>query len=274
MQFKHAAGALGAEVFDIDLSKAFSDNLKNKIREGLSEHQVLYFRDQDITPQQQLRFANIFGEAVIHPAYPQVEDVPEVNILINDKDRPSKIELWHTDMTFMKCPPLGSVLRAKEIPDYGGDTLFASMSAAYEGLSDKMQAFLSGLTAIHDFSYGFKESLAEPGGRERLKQAIIDNPPIEHPVVRTHPISNKKGLFVNCLFTKNIVGLKQKESDSILNMLYSHIVQPEYTFRLKWQKNTIAFWDNRITQHKPINDYFPKYREMHRITIKGDRPFY
>ena len=274
MQFKHAAGALGAEVVDIDLSKAFSDNLKNKIREGLSEHQVLYFRDQDITPQQQLRFANIFGEAVIHPAYPQVEDVPEVNILINDKDRPSKIELWHTDMTFMKCPPLGSVLRAKEIPDYGGDTLFASMSAAYEGLSDKMQAFLSGLTAIHDFSYGFKESLAEPGGRERLKQAIIDNPPIEHPVVRTHPISNKKGLFVNCLFTKNIVGLKQKESDSILNMLYSHIVQPEYTFRLKWQKNTIAFWDNRITQHKPINDYFPKYREMHRITIKGDRPFY
>ena len=274
MLFVPVAGALGAEVLNVDLSKPFNEDQKNNLRKGLSEHQIIYFRNQNISPQQQLTFANIFGDAVTHPAYPHVEGVPEVNILINDKDRPSKIELWHTDMTFMKCPPLGSILRAKKIPDFGGDTLFASMSAAYEGLSDKMQSFLSGLTAIHDFSYGFKESISEPGGKERLKQAIVDNPPIEHPVVRTHPTSKKKGLFINCLFTKNIVGLNEKESKSILNMLYDHIIQPEYTFRLKWEKDTLAFWDNRITQHKPINDYFPKYREMHRITIKGDRPFY
>ena len=274
MQFIPAAGTLGAKVINIDLSQPLNNTLKQDLRKGLLDHQVLYFRDQGISPQHQLAMAQVFGEAVIHPAYPQVKAVPEVNILINDKDRPSKIELWHTDMTFMKCPPLGSILRAEKIPDFGGDTLFASMSAAFEGLSDKMRSFLSGLTAIHDFSYGFKESLAEPGGRDRLKQAVIDNPPVEHPVIRTHPLSKKRGLFVNCLFTKNIVGLKQKESNTLLKMLYSHMTLPEYTFRLKWETDTIAFWDNRITQHKPINDYFPKYREMHRITIKGDRPFY
>jgi taurine dioxygenase len=274
MQFIPLAKALGAEVVDIDLTKELDTISKGTLKSGLLEHQVIYFRDQNITSKQQLDLAEVFGEAVIHPAYHQDKEVPEVNILINDKDRPSKIELWHTDMTFMKCPPLGSILRAEKIPDFGGDTLFASMSAAFEGLSDKMQSFLSGLTAIHDFSYGFKESLAEPGGKERLKQAVIDNPPVEHPVIRTHPLSKKKGLFVNCLFTKNIVGLKQKESDTLLKMLYSHMVLPEYTFRLKWEKDSIAFWDNRITQHKPINDYFPKYREMHRITIKGDKPFY
>ena len=274
MKFLPIAGALGAEVIDIDLKKELDTASKDTLKSGLLKYQVIYFRDQNITSKQQLDLAKVFGEAVIHPAYPQDKEVPEVNILINDKDRPSKIGLWHTDMTFMNCPPLGSILRAKKIPGFGGDTLFASSSAAFEGLSDKMQSFLSGLTAIHDFSHGFKESLAEPGGRERLKQAVIDNPPVEHPVVRTHPLSKKRGLFVNCLFTKNILGLKQKESDSLLNMLYSHITLPEYTFRLSWKKNTIAFWDNRITLHKPINDYFPKYREMHRITIKGGKPFY
>ena len=273
MLFKKLAGALGAEVCGLDLSKPISKDSVLILKKGLCENEVLIFRDQDISGKDQLALSKVFGEAVIHPAYPQLKETPEVNILINDKERPSKIELWHTDMTFMEMPPLGSILRAYEIPDYGGDTLFASMSAAFEGLSDKMQSFLSGLSATHDFTHGFKESLDEPGGRERLKQAIFDNPPISHPIVRTHPESGKKGLFVNVLFTKHIDGMKKAESDTILNMLYKHVIKPEFTYRLIWQKNTIALWDNRITQHKPINDYFPKYREMHRITIKGDKPF-
>lgn len=271
--FNKVAGALGAEVSGIDLTKPISKDSAIILKKGLHNNEVLIFRDQNIAGKEQLELSKVFGQAVIHPAYPQHEETPEVNILINDKERPSKIELWHTDMTFMEKPPLGSILRAYEIPDYGGDTLFASMSAAFKGLSDKMQSFLSGLSATHDFSYGFKESLEEPGGRMRLKQAIKDNPPVSHPVVRTHPSSGKKGLFVNVLFTKHIDGMKKAESDAILNMLFKHMVKPEFTYRLIWEKDTIAFWDNRITQHKPINDYFPKYREMHRITIKGDKPF-
>jgi len=273
IRVEKVAGALGAEISEIDLKTTLNSKVINEVRKALLEHEVIFFRKQDIEGKHHLALANIFGKAVIHPAYPQLEETPEVNILINDKNNPSKIELWHTDMTFMKNPPLGSILRAYKIPKHGGDTLFASMSAAYEGLSDKMQTFLSGLTATHDFCYGFKESLEEIGGRERLKKAIKDNPPVSHPVVRTHPESGKKGLFINCLFTKNIDGMKPNESHALLQLLYGHAVMPEYSCRLRWEENTIAFWDNRITQHKPINDYFPNYREMHRITIAGDIPY-
>ena len=135
-----------------------------------------------------------------------------------------------------------------------------------------MQDFLSSLTAIHDFSYGFKESLEAPGGRERLAQMVLDNPPQEHPVVRTHPESGKKGLFVNCLFTSAIKGMKEGESRALLNFLFSHMESPEYSCRMHWQADSVAFWDNRITQHRPINDYWPQHRKMQRITIDGDRP--
>lgn len=273
IRIEKLAGALGAEISGIDLKCRINPEIINEIRTALLEHEVIFFRKQDIAGKHHLALANAFGKAVIHPAYPQLEDTPEVNKLINDKDNPSKIELWHTDMTFMKAPPLGSILRAYKIPKFGGDTLFASMSAAYQGLSDKMQSFLSGLTATHDFCFGFKESLEEAGGRERLKKAIEDNPPVSHPIVRTHPESGKKALFVNCLFTKQIDGMKANESRALLQMLYEHAVIPEYSYRLRWEENTIAFWDNRITQHKPINDYFPHYREMHRITIAGDTPY-
>ena len=147
------------------------------------------------------------------------------------------------------------------------------MTAAYKGLSNSMQEFLSALEAEHDFSHGFKESLAEPGGSERLAQAVQDYPPIQHPVIRVHPESGEKVVFVNALFTTKIVGMPSKESDAILKFLYEHVVTPEYTCRFQWQPNSIAIWDNRSTQHKPINDYFPAHRVLERVAIDGDQPF-
>jgi taurine dioxygenase len=264
------SGALGCEVSGVDLCHAVPDDVMAELQQALLEHEVLFFRDQELTPEAHSRFASWFGPPQLHQAYPHVEGFPEITILENDRENPSRIEMWHTDMTFRKNPPLGSVLHGVVIPEGAGDTVFASMSAAYNGLSTAMQTFLSGLTAVHDFAFGFKESLEEPGGRDRLAQMVLDNPPVEHPVVRTHPLSGKPGLYVNSLFTSHIKGMKPKESSTLLNFLYDHLIAPEFTCRFRWQRNSIAFWDNRITQHKPVNDYWPRHRKLQRITIDGD----
>ncbi len=265
--------ALGAEISGIDLNQPLDDATFKFVHDALVEHQVIFFRNQDWLPEMHKQFALRFGPVQIHPAFNNVEGYPEICILENSEAKPSKIEMWHTDMTFSATPPLGSILHSKHIPPIGGDTLFSSMSAAYEALSDKMQSFLSGLTAVHDFRYGFKESLAEPGGPERLAGAIAANPPVAHPVIRTHPISGKKGIFVNSLFTTHIVGMKAKESEALLNFLYQHVILPEFICRFKWQVNSVAFWDNRITQHKPVNDFGLQYRVLQRITVDGDKPY-
>ncbi len=270
---KLMAGALGAELHGVDLTQDLSTDVYQEIRRLLIEHQVIFFRDQDISHAQQKTLAQSFGPLQTHPAYSTVEGFPEISILESTAEKPSMIEAWHSDMTFRKHPPLGTVLRSKIIPPKGGDTLWSSTTAAYDALSSGMQTFLEGLTAVHDFSWGFKESLAQPGGREHLAKAISDNPPVEHPVVCTHPESGKKVLFVNSLFTTHIVGMKRQESEAILNFLFAHIVTPEFTCRFKWQPNSIAIWDNRSTQHKPINDYFPAHRRLERITIDGDQPY-
>ncbi|MCV6626226.1 MAG: taurine dioxygenase [Cellvibrionaceae bacterium] len=267
------AGALGAEVSGIDLSQAISEADIAQLHGLLVEQQVIFFREQDISPAQHKALAQAFGPLQSHPAYHTVEGYPEITILESSPDKPTKIEEWHTDMTFRPCPPLGTILRARQSPSQGGDTLWASLGAAYDGLSDKMQQFLSGLTAVHDFAFGFRHSLAEPGGRERLAQAIVDNPPVSHPVIRTHPVSGRKMIFVNRLFTTQIEGMSEKESRALLEFLYQHCETSEYTCRFRWRENSIAFWDNRSTLHKPINDYLPASRRMERITIDGDRPF-
>lgn len=272
MHVEPYAGALGATVSDLNLTQPLSDDGLAGLRQALLDHEVLFFRDQDLSPEAHARLADYFGPPQHHEAYDHVEGYPQITILENDAERPSKIEMWHADMTFRKHPPLGSILHGVIIPAKGGDTMFASMSAAYEGLSDKMQNLLSGLTAIHDFSYGFKESLAEPGGQERLAPMVRDNPPVEHPVVRVHPESGKKSLYVNCLFTVGIKGMSEKESRALLNFLFEHMTADEFACRFKWQSHSIAFWDNRIVQHKPVNDYYPQHRKMQRITIDGDTP--
>jgi taurine dioxygenase len=266
-------GSLGAEITGIDLRKTLSESEFEALQDALVKHLVIFFRDQDIEPQHHVALGKWFGTPHAHPAYPNPDGFPEIVKLINSKENPSKIEEWHTDMTFMKCPPMGSILHAKKIPAIGGDTMFASMELAYDELSTSWQRMLDELTAIHDFTFGFQESLAEPGGRERLKDAIEKNPPIAHPVIRAHPISGRKSIFVNKLFTRNIVGMSKPESEAILQMLYQHVIKPEYCCRFRWEENSIAFWDNRATQHKPVNDYFPAYREMWRVTILGDQPF-
>ena len=266
------AGALGAEVTNIDLGNATSE-VYAEIRRLLLEYEVLFFRDQNITPAQHKALAESFGPLQTHPAYGTVEGFPEITILESTPEKPTKIECWHSDMTFRQNPPLGTVLLSKIIPAKGGDTLWASTTAAYEGLSEKMQHLLAGLEAEHSFEYGFKESLAEPGGRERLAGALAANPPVTHPVIHTHPETGKKVIFVNPLFTTKIIGMKEKESRALLEFLYQHIITDEFTTRFQWTENAIALWDNRSTQHKPINDYFPAHRKLNRITIDGDKPY-
>ncbi|MEZ5560640.1 MAG: taurine dioxygenase [Pseudomonadales bacterium] len=273
MQVQKAAGALGAFVKQVSLADAAqSDALFDDVHGALLEHQVLFFRDQDISPQDYQAFARRFGQVEGHPAYPTVAGAPDVQILESTPENPSKIEVWHTDMTFRPAPPAITLLHGQIIPPYGGDTLWASATAAYEGLSEPLQRLVDGLYAVHDFRHGFQESLAEPGGPERLAPAIAANPPVRHPLVRTHPETGRRALFVNALFTTHIEGLTRRESEALLTFLYRHTVTEEYTVRLSWAPKTVAIWDNRSTQHKPVNDFFPMHRKMHRITIAGDRP--
>jgi taurine dioxygenase len=267
------AGALGAEVAGLDLRQPIDEASYAAIRSALNEHQVLFFRDQPIEPAHQKALADLFGPLQTHPAYETVPGFPEIGILESTAEKPTRIEAWHTDMTFRPHPPLATMLLSRVIPERGGDTLFASMTAAFDALSPAMQDFLMPLSAVHDFVHGFKESLAEPGGRERLAGAIADNPPVEHPVVRTHPETGRRLLFVNELFTTHIVGLSKAESEAMLQFLYQHIRTPEFGCRFRWSESAIALWDNRAVQHKPVNDYFPAHRRMERITIDGDRPY-
>ncbi|CAA0114274.1 Alpha-ketoglutarate-dependent taurine dioxygenase [Halioglobus japonicus] len=267
------AGALGAEILGIDLSQDMTAERAAQIRALLNEYEVIFFRDQDISPQHQKALALSFGPLQTHPAYDTVDNFPEITILESTPEKPTRIEAWHSDMTFREHPPMGTVLKSEIIPPKGGDTLWSSMTAAYDGLSQPMQEFLGKLTAIHDFSYGFKESLAAPGGKERLADAVAANPPVRHPVIRVHPETGKKVIFVNSLFTTHIEGLRAAESDALLAYLFNHVTVPEYTCRFQWRVNSIAIWDNRSTQHKPVNDYFPAHRRLHRITIDGDRPY-
>lgn len=273
MQVKRIAGALGAEIKGVDLGQILTPEISIVIRDLLNEHEVLFFRQQAIEPAQQRDLAAIFGPLQTHPAYGTVAGIPEVMILESTVDKPSKIEVWHSDMTFRQHPPSVTVLRGITIPEVGGDTLFASMTAAYEGLSSGMQGYLEGLTAVHDFSHGFRESLSEPGGRERLSDAVAANPPVRHPVVQTHPETGKKVLFVNALFTTHIEGLPPLESAEVLQFLWRHASLPEFTCRFSWAPDSLVLWDNRSTQHKPVNDFFPATRRLHRVVSEGDQPY-
>ena len=273
MEIQRAAGALGAWVSDVSVADAArSDALFDEISAALLEHEVLFLRGQRVTPVEFQQFARRFGQVEGHPAYDTVDGAPDVQILESTPEKPSKIEVWHSDMTFRPAPPAITLLHGQIIPPYGGDTLWASATAAYEALSEPMRRLVDDLHAIHDFRHGFQESLAEPGGPERLADAIAANPPVRHPLVRTHPETGRRAIFVNALFTTRVEELTPRESASLLDFLYRHVVTEEFTVRLGWEPDTIAIWDNRSTQHKPVNDFFPMHRKMHRVTIAGDRP--
>jgi taurine dioxygenase len=265
---------IGARVSGVDLGEPQPDAVVADIRGALLRHKVLFFEDQDLTPQGQRDFAKRFGDLHIHPVYPQVDGVPEILVLDNHKDNPTDNDNWHTDVTFIETPPLGSLLYARQLPPIGGDTIWSDSEAAFAALSPAFQAFLSGLEAVHDFTKSFPpdRQVAQNAGEERYSKARRDHPPVTHPVVRTHPETGRQGLFVNYGFTTKIKGLTPKESGAILRLLFEHIQKPEFLVRWTWKPGALAFWDNRATQHYAVNDYLPHRRIMHRATILGDRP--
>ncbi|WP_261642484.1 taurine dioxygenase [Erwinia mallotivora] len=266
---------IGAQVADINLSRPLSDAQFEQLYHALIRHQVLFVRDQPITPQQQRALAARFGDLHIHPVYPHALDVEEIIVLDTHNDNPPDSDNWHTDVTFIATPPAGAILAAKQLPKNGGDTLWASGVAAYDALSEPFKVLLSGLKAEHDFTKSFQEFKYRDSEEEhaRWKVAVEKNPPVLHPVVRTHPVSGRLALFVNEGFTTRIAGLKQKESEALLAFLFAHITKPEFQVRWRWQENDLAIWDNRVTQHYANADYLPARRIMHRATILGDKPF-
>lgn len=266
--------SLAAEVRGIDLSRPLDDADFAAVRRALLEHEVLIFRDQDITPDDLMAFGRRFGPLSIHPFSPTMGDRPELIVLDNHRDNPPRLtDIWHSDETFRETPPLGTMLRSTITPRVGGDTMFASMSAAYEGLDERTRCFISGLEAEFDFK-PFRTLFGnDPESRAKLHELEDRWPRLCHPVVRVHPESGRKSIFVNRQFTIGIKDMKPSESGPLLEMLYGLANRPEYQYRLKWETDTVAFWDNRVVLHYAIHDYYPQRRRMERVTIAGDRPF-
>ncbi|MEM1110928.1 MAG: TauD/TfdA family dioxygenase [Pseudomonadota bacterium] len=259
--------ALGAFVDKIDLREPLSTLQRDALASALAEHQALFFREQAISPQQHRDFGKAFGPLEEHPSFLRREDVPEVAYLDNGRDNPSTIDEWHTDMSFKPRPPKAGILLARIVPPKGGDTLFSSSAAAYEDLPASERKALEGLTAVHSYEWGYRDSLAEPGGRARLQSAIDTNPDVVHPLVREHPVTGRRILFLNRTFTRHINGLSQGESDSLIEQLCDHMINDRYVYRFQWQPGSIAFWDNFAVMHKPVNDYWPERRRVERVTL-------
>ena len=261
--------AIGAEISGIDLNDAMNTATQDAIYQALLDNLVIFFRDQDITPERHLAFAKTFGTIdKPHPVYAHYPGYENIVVLENDAGNPADTNEWHTDVTFQQEPPFASILVAREVPDCGGDTLWASMYAAYDALSDRMKSYLEGLTALHD---------GEPQYRGRYADRGVDDagkvyPRCNHPVVRTHPDTGRKCLFVNPIFTQRINDIPRVESDAILRMLHEHCASEDFQVRFRWQAGSVAFWDNRCAQHLAIWDYYPNLRSGFRVTIKGDRP--
>jgi taurine dioxygenase len=261
---------IGAEIHGVDLSRTLGNQQYEDIHQALVENLVIFFRDQTISVDQQKDFGRRFGKLHIHPAAPKgLEQHPEILVIkADEKSKRVAGEEWHSDVSCDPEPPMGSILYLTTVPpDGGGDTMFANMYRAYETLSEPIRNLLVGLTAVHDGEHVFR-------GRYGLKDEGKVFPRSEHPVIRTHPVTGKKLLFVNRGFTTRIVQLKRDESAAVLEMLFRHIETPELHCRFKWQVNSIAFWDNRCAQHHALWDYFPAKRYGHRVTICGDKPFY
>ena len=259
---------IGAEINGVDLSEPLSNHQLDELHRALAENLVIFLRDQTLTPQQHLALGRLFGDLHVHPAAPHEEGMPELMTIYADKDSPrANGEGWHTDVSCDPEPPMGTILYIKRCPPKGGDTLFASMYAAYEALSERMRTYLSGLTAIHDGEHVYRGLFDDHGQAERATY-----PRAEHPVVRTHPVTGKKALFVNRGFTTRILGIPIDESDAILRYLYEHMENPLFQCRFRWQPSSIAFWDNRCTQHRAMWDYWPHTRSGSRVTVKGDKP--
>jgi taurine dioxygenase len=272
-QIKRLAGALGAEIQGVDLAAGLTETLAAQVRQVLLDHQVIFFRDQQLTPAQFLRFAQAMGQPVEYPFVKGIEGYPVIiPVMKLEHERTNFGGIWHSDTTYLEQPPMGSMLLAREVPPFGGDTLFASQYAAYEALSEGLRKLLDPLVAINssakaDVSKTREDRIASDGRADARKDYVS-----AHPVVRTHPETGRKALYVNVAHTLRFDGMTEEESAPLLQFLYQHQVKPEFTCRFAWQPGSLAFWDNRCVQHNPVNDYHGHRRVMHRITLAGDTP--
>lgn len=243
------------------------------LKRELLKWKVLFFYDNDITAAEQVALARQFGALEIHPVVPHVPGHPEVSEIVHDRNSRGNQNMWHSDVTWRPEPSWGSILRAVEVPAVGGDTLFADMGAAYDGLPPALKARIDGRSAVHEMGY-LRVMMRKQGmSAKEQEETARKFPPSTHPIVRIHPDTGRKILYVNSVFTKRIVDMEPSESSSLLNELCTRATVPEYQCRFRWRKNAIAFWDNRATQHYAVSDYWPERRHMQRISIVGDRPF-
>jgi taurine dioxygenase len=266
---------IGADVYGLDLAAPLGDDAVERLRDAFNEHQVLFFRDQHLTPRQQIAFGRQFGDLGTHPYVAANAEYPEViDIVTQPDDRVNFGGGWHSDVTFLPEPDLGSILYAVELPPFGGDTLFASQLAAYDALSDTMKDLVDGLVGIHSAGpqYGGAGYSTQNSAITTRGAAEAAASRVEHPVVRTHPETGRKGLYVNPAFTIGIKGMHRAESKALLTFLFAHATAQERTCRFRWQPGSVAMWDNRSVQHYALYDYRGHRRVMRRITIRGDRP--
>jgi alpha-ketoglutarate-dependent sulfate ester dioxygenase len=262
------SATIGAEICGLDLRQPLDDAVIVELRNALNEYKVLFFRGQAITPAQHVAFARRFGELEVHPFLAANAEHPELVRFEKTSDTGGYENGWHSDVTWRECPSLGSILRAIEVPKSGGDTLFADMGAAYDGLDAQLQHEIDGLVAVHDYLQVFGHGVA-PEQREEMRRQY---PQVHHPVVRTHPETGRKSIFVNRFFTTGIVGMDEPEAKALIGRLAQAAEIVEYQCRFQWQPDSLAFWDNRAVQHYASSDYWPDRRVMERATVVGDRP--
>ncbi len=273
LEIRPIAGALGAELHGVNLADDLADAVVGEIRQALLDNLVIFFRDQDLPPDRFAAFARRFGEPVEYPFIKGMEGFPEIITVAKlENERVNFGGVWHSDTTYLEQPPMGSMLVAREVPEYGGDTLFANQYMAYETLSAGMKRFLDGATGVSTSAKAdvsrTREDRIKSDGTEAARQPLA----AEHPAVRTHPETGRRALYVNTAHTARFADMTEEDSAPILNYLFAHQTRPEFTCRFRWQPGSVAFWDNRCAQHNPINDYHGFRRIMHRITLAGDRP--
>ena len=272
-EIKKLTPNIGAEIIGDNLFDDLSSSFCNQVYKTLIENKVIFFRNQNISNHKHIKFAKSFGDIEPpHPVYPHVKNFPEIVLLENDEIRPPDTDVWHTDVTFKPHPPFASVLYSKIIPSSGGDTLWSCLSSIYDALPKDFSNYLETLNAVHDMG-DFRNAYVknEPfGSAKKLNEGFIKFGSSIHPVIKRHPITKKKLIYINPGFTNHIVGLNATDSNNLLNYLFTFMNKPEFQIRFKWSENTIAMWDNRCTMHYAIGDYMPFHRKMHRITIIND----
>ena len=273
LDIRPLSGAVGAEIFGVDLSRELDDDTVTAIRKAWLDHLVIFFRDQDLPPAKLLGLARHFGQPIEYPFVKGIDGFPEITPVIKlEHERVNFGGLWHSDTTYLEQPPMGTMLVAREVPPYGGDTLFANMYLAYERLSAGLRDLLDGLVAVNSSAKADVTQTREDRIRDHGRNDARPEYEALHPVVRTHPETGRKALYVNGGHTIRFKDMTEEESAPLLNFLFAHQTRPEFTCRFRWDVGSLAFWDNRCAQHNPINDYHGFRRVMHRVTLAGDRP--